>query len=70
MKMESMLPVQIWGVADQVGSVEKGKWADLIQVTGDPLEVQSEVKYVFIKGRETELASRQTKLYDKYASRP
>ena len=28
---------QIWGVADQIGSVEKGKWADLIVTNGDPL---------------------------------
>jgi imidazolonepropionase-like amidohydrolase len=70
LKAITINPAQIWGVADQVGSVEKGKWADLILVTGDPLEIQTQVKYVFVKGRETELASKQTKLYDKYMSRP
>jgi imidazolonepropionase-like amidohydrolase len=70
LKAITISPAQIWGVADRVGSVEKGKWADLVVVHGDPLEVQAEVKYVFIKGKQTELASRQTKLKEKCANRP
>ena len=61
---------QIWGVADQVGSVEKGKWADLLITNGDPLEIQTEIKHIYIKGKEVDLSSRHTRLYEKYSSRP
>jgi imidazolonepropionase-like amidohydrolase len=61
---------QIWGVADQIGSVEKGKWADLIVADGDPLEIQTEIKHVYVKGREVDLENRQKQMYEKYLNRP
>jgi imidazolonepropionase-like amidohydrolase len=63
-------PAEIWGVGAQIGSLEKGKWADLILTTGDPLETQTEIKALFIKGKEVDLGNRQTRLYDKYLHRP
>ena len=57
------------GHAADLGSVEKGKVADLIVTTGDPLEIQTQVKYVFIKGKEVPLVNKQTRLYEKYMSR-
>jgi imidazolonepropionase-like amidohydrolase len=60
---------QIWGAASDLGSVEKGKWADLMVTNGDPLEIQTQVKYLFIKGREIPLVNKQTRLYEKYMSR-
>ena len=60
---------QIWGHASDIGSVEKGKVADVIVTTGDPLEVSTQVKYVFIKGKEVPLVNKQTRLYEKYMSR-
>jgi imidazolonepropionase-like amidohydrolase len=35
-----------YGWADQVGSIEKGKYADLIAVSGDPLADVSELQHV------------------------
>src|SRR6185437_16825066 len=35
LKALTINPAQIWGVSDQVGSVEKGKLADLIVTDGD-----------------------------------
>ncbi len=61
---------QIWGVADQIGSVEKGKWADLIVADGDPLEIQADIKHIYIKGREVDLETRQRQMYEKYLNRP
>jgi imidazolonepropionase-like amidohydrolase len=61
---------EIWGVADQIGSIEKGKWADLMITDGDPLEIRTNVKQVFIKGKNVDLASKHTKLYEKYLARP
>lgn len=61
---------QIWGVSDRLGSIEKGKWADLMLVTGDPLEIQTQIKAVYIKGKEVDLTGKQTRLYEKYLNRP
>ena len=69
LKAITINPAEIWGVSDKVGSVEKGKWADLLVVNGDPLEIQTKVEHVYIKGKEIELSNKQTKLYEKYMSR-
>ena len=69
LKAITINPAQIWGHAAELGSVEKGKLADLIVTTGDPLEVSTQVKYVFIKGKEIPLVNKQTRLYEKYMSR-
>ena len=70
LKALTINPAQIWGVADQIGSVEKGKWADLIVADGDPLEIQTGIKHIYIKGKEVELETRQRQMYDKYLNRP
>jgi imidazolonepropionase-like amidohydrolase len=69
LKAVTVNPAEIWGLADQIGSVEKGKWADLLITNGDPLEIQTKVEHVIIKGREIELSNKQTRLYDKYMGR-
>jgi imidazolonepropionase-like amidohydrolase len=69
LKAITLWPARIWGVADKVGSIEVGKFANLIVTTGDPLEVMTDVKHVFIEGRQIPLVSRQTQFYDRYKSR-
>jgi imidazolonepropionase-like amidohydrolase len=69
LKAVTINPAQIWGHGGEIGSVEKGKVADLMVTTGDPLEVTTQVKYVFIKGKEVPLVNKQTRLYEKYMSR-
>jgi len=69
LKAVTINPAQIWGAGDQLGSIEKGKSADLMVTTGDPLEIQTQVKHVFIRGQEIELSSKQTRLYDRYLNR-
>ncbi|HVW86889.1 MAG TPA: amidohydrolase family protein [Bryobacteraceae bacterium] len=61
---------EIWGVSDQIGTVEEGKWADLLVTDGDPLEARTQVKLLFIKGRPVDLNNRQKDLYEKYLNRP
>lgn len=61
---------QILGVGEQVGSIERGKIADLILTDGDPLEAKTSIKQMFIAGRSVNLASRHTREYDKWMSRP
>ncbi len=70
LKSVTLNAAQIWGVADQIGSIEKGKIADLIVTDGDPLEIRTQVKMMFIKGEPVDLESKHTRLYKKYLARP
>jgi imidazolonepropionase-like amidohydrolase len=63
-------PARIWGVADRLGSIEPGKVANLIVTTGDPLDVRTQVKHVFIRGEPTPMNDRHTELYERFRSRP
>jgi imidazolonepropionase-like amidohydrolase len=69
LKAITINPAQIWGVGNELGSVEKGKWADLVVSTGDLLEIQTGIKHLYIKGKEVELTNKQTRLYEKYIAR-
>ena len=61
---------QIWGVADKMGSIEEGKWADLMITDGDPLQTQTQVMQVFIKGKAVDMDNKHHRLYEKYLARP
>ncbi len=61
---------QIFGLADQLGTLETGKLANLIVTSGDPLELQTQVKYLFIKGQLTSTANRHSDFYEQYRKRP
>jgi len=50
LKAITINPAEIIGVADRVGSIEKGKDADLRILDGDPLELQTKVEKVIIDG--------------------
>jgi imidazolonepropionase-like amidohydrolase len=69
LKAVTINAAQIWGVDDQVGSIEKGKSADLIITDNDPLETATQIKQMFIKGKAVDLSSKHTKLYEKYMGR-
>jgi imidazolonepropionase-like amidohydrolase len=70
LKAVTLNAAQIWGVADKTGSIEEGKWADLMITDGDPLEAKTQVKQVFIKGKNIDLDNKQKRLYEKYLGRP
>ena len=67
MKALTINPAEIWGVSDQLGSLDVGKTANVVVANGDPLDVRTDVKHVFIAGRDVPLVSRQTKLRDEYS---
>ncbi len=70
LKAVTIYPAEILGIADRVGSIEQGKIATLIVTDGDPLEIRTQIKHVFINGRDIPLTSRHTELYEKYKARP
>jgi len=70
LKAVTLYPAQIFGLADQVGTLESGKIANIIVTNGDPLEITTEVRYLFIKGQPTSLDNKQKALYEKYLNRP
>ncbi|MFC2163614.1 amidohydrolase family protein [Acidobacteriota bacterium] len=50
LKAITINPAEILGVDDRTGSLEAGKDADVIILSGPPLDVKSWVEYVFIDG--------------------
>jgi len=70
LKAVTIYPAEIFGVADQVGTLETGKVANFIVTNGDPLELTTDVKFLFIKGQRTSLDNRHQRLYEKYLNRP
>lgn len=70
LKSITLHPAEILGVADRLGSIEAGKEATLIVADGDILDIRSNVKRLWIAGREMSLETRHTRLYEKYRNRP
>ncbi|HEX9112172.1 MAG TPA: amidohydrolase family protein [Terriglobales bacterium] len=66
LKAITINPAEIWGVADKLGSLDAGKTANVVVSNGDPLDVKTDVKRVFIEGREIPMTDRQTRLRDEY----
>ena len=62
----TLAPAKILGVADRVGSLEKGKDATLFISDGHMFDTSSNVKQAFIQGRELDLSSRHKRLWLKY----
>jgi imidazolonepropionase-like amidohydrolase len=70
LKAVTLNAAQIWGVSDKLGSIEEGKAADLMVTDGDPLEAKTQVKQLFIKGKNVDLDNKHKRLYEKYLNRP
>lgn len=66
----TLSPAEIFGVAESLGSLDVGKVANVIVTDGDPLEVRTQVKHLFIGGEEIPLDSLHTLLYEKFKNRP
>ncbi|HYE13578.1 MAG TPA: amidohydrolase family protein, partial [Pyrinomonadaceae bacterium] len=69
LKAVTLYPAQIMGVADRLGSIEQGKLANLVVTDGDLLEARTNVRHVFIAGRQIPLVSRHTMLYEQFKDR-
>lgn len=51
----TLSPAEIYGVADRLGSIEKGKIANLTVTDGDLFNEKTKVKMVFVDGRRFEI---------------
>jgi len=61
---------EVLGLDDRLGSIDPGRWANLIVTDGDPLEVRTAVRHVIVRGRDVDLSNRHSRSYDLYRSRP
>lgn len=69
LKAVTIYPAEILGVADKIGTIEPGKFADLVVTDGDLLEIRTQVKKLFIAGKDVSLDTKHTLLYKKYMDR-
>ena len=58
---------EMYGFGDKLGSLDVGKTANIVLANGDPLDVRTDVKQVYIDGVAQPMVSRQTKLRDEYS---
>ena len=69
LKAVTINPAEIFGVADQIGSLEVGKIANLIVTDGDPFETKTQIKHLFINGWQVPIDSRHIQLYEEFLER-
>jgi imidazolonepropionase-like amidohydrolase len=69
LKAITLNAAEVWGVSGQLGSLDTGKTANVVVANGDPLDVKTDVKQVFIAGREVPMTNRQTMLRDQYGGK-
>jgi imidazolonepropionase-like amidohydrolase len=69
LKAITIVPAEIFGVSDKLGSIEQGKNATVFVCDGDPFETKTHILHVFIDGWKVPMVSRQTELYDEFLQR-
>ncbi|MGQ9731849.1 MAG: amidohydrolase family protein [Candidatus Zipacnadales bacterium] len=61
LKSVTINAAEICGVADRIGSLARGKEADLVVLDGDPFEVGTHVEQVWIRGQPVDLEQERRK---------
>ena len=70
LKAMTINPAKMFGVDRDYGSIEVGKVANVIVTTGDPIDIRTLIKEVFVKGQRQKFDDRHTELYERYRARP
>ena len=70
LKSITINPARMFGVDKDYGSIEVGKVANVIVTTGDPIDIRTSIKEVFVKGQRQKFDDRHTELYERYKARP
>lgn len=65
----TIVPAEIFGLGDKLGSLEVGKIANIVVTTGDLLETKTQIKNVFIDGWQIPIDSRHIQLYNEFLKR-
>ena len=60
---------EIFGLSEQIGSLEEGKNATLFISDGDPFEPKTQIQQVFIKGYRIPMTNRHIRLYQEFLNR-
>ncbi len=66
----TLVPAEVLGVADRVGSLQVGRDADVVVWDGDPFEFSTLAEQVFIRGVLQTGDSREDALMKRYVSKP
>lgn len=69
LKAVTLYPAQIMGLGERLGSIEVGKIANLVVTDGDLLEARTNIRHLFINGRQVPLVSRHTELNEQFKNR-
>jgi len=69
LKAITIVPAEIFGVDDHLGSIEEGKSATLFISDGDPFEPKTQIKHVFIDGYKIPMTNRHIRLYQEFLER-
>ncbi|MFN2324725.1 MAG: amidohydrolase family protein [Gemmatimonadales bacterium] len=69
MRAVTLVPARVFGIAENYGSLEPNKVANVVIWSGDPFEFASAVERMFILGREVSLRTRETELMERYRDR-
>ena len=69
LKSVTLYPAQIIGAAAQLGSLDVGKIANVVVTDGDLLEARTNIRHLFINGRDVPLVSKHTELYNQFKDR-
>lgn len=70
LKAVTIYPAQILGIADRLGSLEEGKIANIMLMNGDPLELATQVRHLFIAGKPVDLKNKHSELFEIFMKRP
>ncbi len=65
----TIVPAEIFGLDDRLGSLEAGKDATLFVTDGDPFETKTQVRNIFIDGYQVPLDNRHIRLYNEFLQR-
>jgi len=66
LKSITLNPAEVFGMGATLGSLDVGKTANIVIANGDPLDVRTSVKQVYIDGVAIPMETRQTRLRDEY----
>lgn len=65
----TLTPAEVFGVAAKMGSLQPGREANIVIWDGDPFELATRAKHVFVRGRESAERSREQLLVERYTKK-